>query len=217
MFKKVLFRSIFVLLGLLAAMTAVNAQDAHFKAFLQEFPKGNLPYVIEENNLRHHLEVRPTEQLKRLSWEYYEMLPDLEENMRNTSMPVYPEPVVYFETESHYAVVYNTGRKFARQFKTYNIAVFDKAGHYVASRCIAGVNPTALAAAIITPDLQVTIREYRVEWNHDYYMNGLENNNIRQLNPVRVRTVDAKLADKSGDWDFRVKSATPSAMVFETR
>lgn len=196
--------------------TTSNAQNvagaqATFQEFLKQFPAGQLPYSFGEQDLRTQLETRAGgEKTKRLAWEFYEFLPDLEENVRTNRMPVYPEPVVYFETKQYYAVVYNTGRKFARQFKTYNIAVFDKQGKYIASRCIAGVNPTALAAATIDEHLQVTIKEYSINWEKDYMTNGLDGNNIIGLTPTTTRTLDATTSTKNGieEWNYRPAEIT---------
>jgi hypothetical protein len=118
-------------------------------------------------------------------------------------MPVYPEPVAMLETATHYAVVFNTGRNFARQYKTYNIAVFDKSGNYIQTRTIAGVNPTALATATINENLEVTIKEYSVNWSKDYITNGIEGNQILGLSPVATRTVNAATAVKEAKEDWK--------------
>jgi hypothetical protein len=179
---------------------AAQAQDTTFQGFLQQFPKATLPYSLSEAELQGQLESRaanaPVEKAKRLAWEYYEFLPTLEDNARENRMPVYPEPIAALETPNHYAVIYNTGRNFARQYKTYNITVFDKAGNFVATRCIAGVNPTALAAATIDENLEVTIKEYSVNWSKDYITNGIEGNSILGLVPTTTRTVKATSAVK---------------------
>lgn len=209
-FRPILIAASFLLMGF-----AGFAQKASFNEFLQQFPKATLPYTIDEAQLQYHLEVRPVEKLTRLPWEFYELLPDLEENMQQTSMPVYPEPVACFETKKHYALLYNTGRKFAKQFKVYNLAIFDKQGNYIVSRCIGGANPTSLASVVIDADLTVTIKEYRVQWAKDYMVNGLEENKVTALLPVRTRTFDAKTAAKTQSWDF--VPATDGAAVLSAR
>ena len=197
------------ILALLSAVVllavAASAQTATFEAFLQQFPKAQLPYTLGEQDLRLQLESRaanlPLEKPKRLAWEYYEFLPSLEEDARDNRMPVYPEPVALLETSRYYAVIYNTGRNFARQYKTYNIAVFDKKGQLVSTRCIGGVNPTALAAAVVDENLQVTIKEYSVNWEKEYNTNGIEGNNILNLIPTGIKTINATAAKSSGgDW-----------------
>ena len=184
---------------------AATAQNATFEGFLQQFPKASLPFSLGEQDLRSQLETRaanlPVAKATRLGWEYYGFLPSLEENARESRMPVYPEPVAMLETADNYTMIYNTGRSFARQYKTYNIAVFDKKGNFVATRCIAGVNPTALAAATIDENLEITIKEYSINWAKDYSTNGIEGNSIQELVPTSVRTVNATAAKTEGeDW-----------------
>lgn len=199
-------KKVFVLLAAAFLFAvAANAQNATFEGFLQQFPKATLPFTLGEQDLRNQLESRaanqPLTKAKRLAWEYYDFLPALEEDARENRMPIYPEPIALLETENNYAVIYNTGRTFARQYKTYNIAVFDKKGNFVATRCIAGVNPTALAAATIDENLEITIKEYSINWTKDYSTNGIEGNSIQELVPTSVRTVHATAAKTEGeDW-----------------
>ena len=187
------------------ALTVFAQTEATFEGFIQQFPKAELPYTLSESVLRSQLENRaantPVEKTKCLAWEYYDFIPTLEDDARENRMPVYPEPIAALETDTYYAVVYNTGRNFARQYKTYNIAVFDKAGKFVATRSIAGVNPTALAAATIDAELNVTIKEYSVNWSKDYLTNGIEGNTITGLTEISTRTVKATAAKEVGeDW-----------------
>jgi hypothetical protein len=198
-----------------------SAQTATFQDFLKQFPSVSLPYVVQAQDLQSHLEQRmsnaPIAKAKRLPWEYYEFLPDLEENARASRMPVYPEPIARFETETYHAVLYNTGRSLARQYKTYNIAVFSKDGKYIASRCIGGVNPTALAAISISADLQVTISEYKIQWKNDITENGFDNNSIIGLAPMSVRTVDATTSIREGEqWNFEPTAIQPQPAMNTT-
>ncbi len=192
---------------------ATSAQAVTFESFLKQFPKATLPFTLGEDVLRGQLEQRaaslPLEKAKPLAWEFYEFIPTLEDDARENRMPVYPEPVAAFETEQYHAVIYNTGRVFARQYKTYNIAVFDKSGKFVATRSIAGVNPTALATATIDTNLNVTIKEYSVNWAKDYLTNGIEGNNITGLIEVGTRTVDAKVANKATGDDWKNQPVKP--------
>jgi hypothetical protein len=213
----------FIVLVTFFIALAASAQTVTFEGFLQQFPKATLPFSLGEDVLRGQLEQRaanqPLEKSKPLAWEYYEFIPTLEDDARENRMPVYPEPVAAFETEQYHAVVYNTGRNFARQYKTYNIAVFDKSGKFVATRSIAGVNPTALASATIDTALNVTIKEYSVNWSKDYLTNGIEGNTITSLIEVSTRTVDAKVSAKgeNEDWKNRPakagKTASPAAQA----
>lgn len=209
-------KKVFAFIAACFILVASNAQNATFEEFLRQFPKANLPYALGEEELRGQLESRaanqPVAKTKRLGWEFYDFLPALEEDARENRMPVYPEPVAALENATHYAVIYNTGRNFARQYKTYNIAVFDKAGNFVATRCIGGVNPTALASATIDENLQVTIKEYNVNWAKDYSTHGIEGNSILGITPVSTRTVKATAAKTEGeDWKNapEMKEAAP--------
>ncbi len=196
---------------------ATSAQSVNFESFLQQFPKATLPYTLGEDVLRGQLEQRaaslPLEKAKPLAWEYYEFIPTLEDDARENRMPVYPEPVAAFETEQYHAVIYNTGRNFARQYKTYNITVFDKSGKFVTTRSIAGVNPTAMATATIDSNLNVTIKEYSVNWSKDYLTNGIVGNSITSIIEVGTRTVDAKVADKAEGDDWKNQPAKPGKSV----
>ncbi|MBK8557338.1 MAG: hypothetical protein IPL65_16930 [Lewinellaceae bacterium] len=111
-------------------------------------------------------------------------------------MPLYPEPVVAFEAENTYAVVYNTGRAFAKQYKTYNVALFDKEGRHLATYCIAGVQPNALTAATLDENLHVTIKEYQVKWENDLQNSGIKGNVVSGLNLLQTRNINLTSSDK---------------------
>jgi hypothetical protein len=210
-------KKVIVVLATLFIAVVANAQTATFQEFFAQFPKANLPYTLGEQDLRNHLESRasnaPVAKAKRLGWEYYDFLPTLEDNARDNRMPVYPEPVAAFETKEYYAVVFNTGRAFARQYKTYNIAVFDKNGKYITTRIIAGVNPTAMAAATISENLEVTIKEFNINWSKDFNTNGFDGNSILNMVPTTVRTVNATAATKTEceDWNYRYETVKGTA------
>jgi|1048.fasta_scaffold01859_3 hypothetical protein len=188
-------RKIFTLLLVSLFTLAASAQNASFEEFLSQFPKASLPYSLSQEALRSQLEQRagnqPVERPKLLEWQFYEFLPALEEDARTNRMPVYPEPVVALENETHYAVIYNTGRNFARQYKTYNIAVFEKNGKLVATRCIGGVNPVMLATAHINKDFIITIEEFSINWAKNYSTHGIEGNSILGLTRINTRIVKA--------------------------
>lgn len=198
-------KGIVIIAALFFTLTAFAQSEVTFESFLQQFPKSSLPFALTTETLRTQLESRatnaPVEKAKCLAWEYYDFIPTLEDDARENRMPVYPEPVAAIETADYHAVIYNTGRNFARQYKTYNIAVFDKKGKFLTTRCIAGVNPTALASATIDAELNVTITEYSVSWSKDYLTNGIEGNTIVGLTEVSTRTVKATAAKTEGeDW-----------------
>jgi hypothetical protein len=220
-------KKVLVLFAITLFATVAFAQNATFESFLQQFPKVSLPYTLGEQDLRSHLESRatnaPVAKAKRLAWEYYEFIPTLETDASENRMPVYPEPIAMFETADNYAVIFNTGRTFARQYKTYNIAVFTKEGKFVASRCIAGVNPTALASATIDENLNVTIKEYSINWSKDYNTNGFDGNSILGLTQVATRTVKAtaSVVEEGENWNYRFQPAeaktTTSALTSQAK
>ncbi|MBK8193667.1 MAG: hypothetical protein IPK76_10840 [Lewinellaceae bacterium] len=118
--------TILIVLASLFAFNA-NAQDeATFQDFLAQFPSATLPYNFNAQELQGQLENRTAAKAKRLGWEFYQFLPELERSAQFSSMPVYPEPVAKFETEKNIAVLYNIARGFSRGTKTYSISVFDK-------------------------------------------------------------------------------------------
>jgi hypothetical protein len=200
-------KNVIIFIAAILVSVATTAQDTTFQGFLQQFPKATLPFTLGAEELQGQLESRaaktPVAKATRLAWDYYAFLPTLEANATENRMPVYPEPVAMLETATHYAVIFNTGRNFARQYKTYNIAVFDKCGNYIQTRTIAGVNPTALATATINANLEVTINEYSVNWSKDYITNGIEGNQIIGISPVATRTVKATTAAKEAKEDWK--------------
>ena len=74
--------------------SSVNAQDnTTFQDFLAQFPAASLPYNFSTEELQSQLQTRTAAKAKRLGWEFYEFLPELERSAQFSSMPVYPEPV----------------------------------------------------------------------------------------------------------------------------
>ena len=200
--KKLFFSAIMIaFLGTFSqANTAHNGEPdtepatISFQDFLQQFPSGDLPYSFSEQDLQHQLDIQigladASSKPQRLGWEYYDFLPDLEELAEEMQMPIYPEPVVAFETESSYAVVYNTGRAFAQQFKAYNIAIFNKDGEHQATYTIAGVEPETLTSATLDEALQVTIKEYEVKWEMDVEEAGMEGNAVNSIDLKETRNI----------------------------
>jgi hypothetical protein len=51
--------------------------------------------------------------------------------------------------------------------------------------------------------LEVTIKEYSVNWSKDYITNGIEGNQILGLSPVATRTVNAATAVKEAKEDWK--------------
>ena len=162
-----------------------DSDAATFQDFLAQFPKASLPYTFDAEALQSELENRSSSpKATRLGWEYYEFLPMLEESARYNRMPVYPEPLAAFETADNYAVLYNTGRAFTKNFKSYHIAVYDKSGQHLATHFVAGINPGSLTVATIDQTLQATVQAYQINWSKDYQQNGQEGNSINSMTPA---------------------------------
>lgn len=168
-----------------------NSNEPTFQEFLAQFPKASLPYTFDVEALQSQLESRSTApKAKRLGWDYYQFLPMLEESARYNRMPVYPEPVAAFETAEYYAVLYNTGRAFTKNFKSYHITVFDKNGKHLATNFVAGVNPGTLTAATIELNLQASVQAYQINWAIDFQENGQEGNSINSMTPAGRQTLN---------------------------
>jgi hypothetical protein len=227
--KKVIFFSAFYLFATVAIAGNDNGlngdpkpdtQKVTFQDFLLQFPKGSLPYTFSESDLQHQLDVRagntlPVEKPQHLGWEYYEFLPDLEEIAGHSSMPIYPEPVISFETEKYYAVVYNTGRAFAKQYKTYNVALFSKEGKHMGTYCIAGVQPGVLTAATLDEQLQVTIKEYQVKWEKNVEQAGVKGNTVTGINLLKTKQVDLLTGGQSSLTPYSMPTANRDTAVAE--
>jgi hypothetical protein len=161
----------------------LNAQTPTFQDFLKQFPVATLPYTFKVEDLQGQIETRPIAKIKRLSWEYYQFLPELEHSAQYSSMPVYPEPVASFETNDYYAVVYNIARGLSRGTKTYSISVFNKQGIYIGTHFVAGVNPNTLTVATIDQQLNASVQSYKVSWALNYRDNGPQGNKVTGLDP----------------------------------
>lgn len=169
----------------------VNAQDATtFQDFLAQFPTASLPYNFSTEELQSQLQTRTAAKAKRLGWEYYQFLPELERSAQFSSMPVYPEPVAKFETENNIAVLYNIARGLSRGTKTYSITIFDKEGNYIGTHFVAGVNPNTITVATIAENLNADVKEYKVNWANDYRTFGAQDNQVIGLELTESQVLD---------------------------
>jgi hypothetical protein len=160
--KKVFTTTLF-LLGVVAFSVA---QAPDFRQFLNQFPKASLPYNLGCEALTAQIEKTGVPgKTARLSWKYFDFLPELERSAQFSSMPVQPEPVASFETKKYYAVLYNIARGNSRNSKTYTISVYDKRGNYIGSHFIAGVNKNNLTAATIDATLNVEVHAFQIQWS----------------------------------------------------
>ena len=191
-----------------------NPDEPTFQDFLAQFPKATLPYTFNADDLQAQMEKRATApKAKRLAWEYYQFLPMLEESARFSRMPVYPEPVAAFETKDYYAVLYNTGRGYTKNVKSYHIAVFDKAGNHLATHFVAGVNANTLTAATIDETLHAKVQAFQVNWAKDLQENGIDGNTILSLTPAGKQIIELTTGGmvEQVNWAYKPTSLTTSA------
>ncbi len=175
-----------------------------FQEFIAQFPVAQLPYQIGEEALRSEVQQGGTPMARRLAVEYFDFLPVLDEMARRDNMAVSAQPVAAFSTPTHIAVLYNTGRKYARQYKTYHLTVFDRQGNLVASRCLGGVNATNMTAFDLDAQLQVTARAYRLDWMKNIHTNGPIGNTLVDAYALPVQQFSAVAAKQAGqDWEYR--------------
>ncbi|MEQ1744806.1 MAG: hypothetical protein ABMA02_05240 [Saprospiraceae bacterium] len=167
-----------------------NGTEPTFQEFLAQFPKANLPYSFNAEELQTQLEQHDASlKGKRLDWAYYQFLPMIEESARHNRMPVYPEAVAAFETNEYYAVLYNTGRTFTKNLKSYHISVFDKSGNHLATHFVAGANPNTITTSVIDETLHAAVQVYRVTWATEYQRGANDGNSIVSLAPAGKQTV----------------------------
>ncbi len=164
---------------------ATHGDEPTFQDFLAQFPKASLPYSFEAEQLQAELgNSAARSKANRLGWEYYHFLPMLEEIASINRMPVYPEPVAAFETQQFYAVLYNTGRQYTNNLKSYHISVFDKVGNHIATHFVAGANAELITEATILENLTAEVQSYLVNWAKPYQKGANDGNVIVSLTPA---------------------------------
>jgi len=168
----------------------LNGQTPTFQDFLKQFPAATLPFSFNAQDLQGTLETRPVAKAKRLSWEFYQFLPELERSAEFSSMPVYPEPVASFETKEYYAVLYNLARGLSRGTKTYSISIFTKEGTYISTHFVAGVNAHNLTAATINEQLNASVKEFKINWAMDFRATGFDGNKVTGLTLQDMQTLE---------------------------
>lgn len=208
--KKVVIFPVFILA--LFSAVLVQGQTAGsdaptFESFLNQFPKAQLPFAFEAGKLQEQLATPATTRAKRLAWEYYQFLPELERSAQYSNMPVYPEPVAAFETKEYYAVLYNIARGAGKNTKTYSITVFSHDGQYIGTNFVAGFTPQVISAGQINEDLNAVVTEYLVKWTNDFATNGREGNSIQKLTKIRTKKLDLTLPGNPDQLEWSVAPA----------
>ena len=158
--------ALFFALAFSLTATAQEMEAPAFGDFLAQFPKASLPYAFDAQALA----AKPAAKAKRLDWQFYQFLPELEHSAQFSNMPVYPEPVAAFETKEYVAVLYNVARGAGKNNKTYTISVFDHAGNHIATNFVAGANKQNLTVATIHANLKAEVKTIPVSEG------GLDNN-----------------------------------------
>lgn len=195
--------------------TNVAAQETEtpaFTEFIAQFPKAELPYTFGTEELKGQLEINTAAaKAKRLGWQHYQFLPELERSAEYSNMPVYPEPVAAFETKEYTAVLYNIARGTGKGAKTYTISLFDRAGNHIATNFVAGADAKTLTAATIAADLKAEVTEYQVNWTLDLLENGREGNSVKNLEAKAKQVIDLTIPGNPDQIDWSVKTTATDA------
>ena len=184
-----------------------NAQTPSFQDFLAQFPSAALPYSLDVQSLQAKVTgTAATEKAKRMGWEYYEFLPELERSAEFSGMPVHPEPVAKFENDQYYAVLYNIARGFSKGAKTYSISLFDKQGAYVSTHFVAGVNANEITAVMIDDQMKATVSLFRANAGTNLVPRATQSFNLfLEGNPDQVEWTVARVQE--------VETTTAETMV----
>ncbi len=140
------------------ALCAQGTEASNFQSFLAQFPSTKLPYCIDAESLKDM-----QNQADVLDWDFYQYLPELERSAAYSNTPVYPQPIVKFETDQYFAVLYNVVRGIGKYGKTLNITVFDKNGNHIATNYVAGMNSNSLISANINAGLEAEVMEFMLD------------------------------------------------------
>lgn len=189
-----LFFALFISAANLNAQAAGTTEGPSFQEFLSQFPKAELPYSFTAEGLQGQLEKPVTARAKRLAWDFYQFLPELERSAQYSNMPVHPEPIAAFETTEYFAVLYNIARGASKNTKSYSITVYDKQGNYIGTNFVAGLSPLTITTAEINAGLIATVTEYSVNWTNDYRQNGLEGNTVASLTKTASQELNLTIA-----------------------
>lgn len=192
-------------------LAAQETETPAFTEFIAQFPKAELPYTFTTEALKGQLEANTATKAKRLGWQHYQFLPELERSAEYSNMPVYPEPVAAFETKEYVAVLYNIARGTGKGTKTYTLSLFDHAGNHIATNFVAGADTKTLTATTIAADLKAEVAEYKVIWTLDLLENGREGNSVKNLEAKAKQVIDLTIPGNPDQIDWSVKTTTTDA------
>lgn len=193
--------------------TAQESDSADFAQFLAQFPQASLPYTFTADELKAQAENKTATKTKRLGWQYYQFLPELERSAEYSNMPVYPEPVAAFETQDYYAVLYNIARGTGKGSKTYTLSLFDRAGNHIATNFVAGADTKTLTISTINTELKADVQEFKVIWTLDLLENGREGNSIKALEIKAQQVIDLTLPGNPDLIEWSVKTTDTSSNI----
>ncbi|HMX41051.1 MAG TPA: hypothetical protein PKD78_12010 [Saprospiraceae bacterium] len=195
--------------------TAQDSDSADFAQFLAQFPQASLPYTFTADELKAQVESNTATKTKRLGWQYYQFLPELERSAEYSNMPVYPEPVAAFETQDYYAVLYNIARGTGKGAKTYTLSLFDRAGNHIATNFVAGADTKTLTTSTINTELKADVQEYKVIWTLDLLENGREGNSIKALETKAQQVIDLTLPGNPDliEWSVKTSNTDTSSTI----
>lgn len=191
--------------------THLIAQDNDtpaFTEFVAQFPQASLPYSLSTETLQAQIEHNTAAKAKRLGWQYYQFLPELERSAEFSNMPVYPEPVAAFETKEYVAVLYNIARGSVKGNKTFTISLFDHAGNHIATNFVAGADTKTITTATIDANFVAQVTAYKVIWTLDFLENGREGNSVKSLESSSTQSIDLTLPGNPDQIDWSVKTTT---------
>lgn len=145
-------KNVIAFFAFFAFALSLNAQAPSFESFAGQFKKAALPFSICQEDMQSR------NKAERLSWEYYQFLPELERSAQFHNMPVHPEPVAVLETENNYAFVCNLARGLGKN-KSYCVVVYDRFGNYIATNFVAGSTATTLTTVTIDTELMAHVEQ----------------------------------------------------------
>lgn len=174
--KTMLLLSALPILGLLVAFSmnstptrpadsvCTDRTDA-FQKFLKQFKDMPLPYVLSAKDLQTQLEqdISDKDRMFRPRLDDPEGFVPYNRRDMISRVPVSHQSIAHLATADLHAVIYTSFRGYSRQYKTYNIVIFDKTGNLISSNQLAQTTREYITAGTVNAKLQATIQTYRIK------------------------------------------------------
>ncbi len=140
---------------------------AGFKELLAAFPKGNLPYAININQIKMYLTQNNNvpKEYPSLSYELKKMLPNAK-TAKFSRMPEQTVPMKMIETADNFILVYHQGYLSWGSGK-FHITMFDKKGKIVREDYLADLDTENPTSGQINADLTLTRIKYALTWDKE--------------------------------------------------